>query len=475
MRTIYVPQGKSARLMKTSLDYGIQALYTDKFSTCNIIVCIGEDKMVLMHADFQTDLLSIKGEIDWVGDKKETLLIFRKSEGEELAKLLTKRLENFVEFTQKPLDDLEWECSGIYVSFSVLSGFEIHKQVKKYKNKQLPPKLLHHPLEQKLLSVLKIERLDPILTQLEQLNGGAKSKKKEIKSKSLLIFDGNVWEPLGDSERSIDTETQNTLNALKKHSHLKIRAFFSSKIYGAFPGEENSEIRKIFEWRIHRFYFHLEGYLNGFDHELLFRRNLLDVLNRCLVDKTLAPSPTDNRYAKEIGEILSSPEAIFDRVEEIYNDWKQKSNTQTPSFLLKELSRYVHHYYDRKYYKDFAEKSSARIEKAKVFYQKGLSKYREEEFQDAYNLLFKALKILSQCCLKNEPVVGTLYYNCGRSLQKLKKPSDAIKFLNRSLSLRKFSHAPNARIQKTIGAIKECEESLQDQESSHGPSPQYGW
>ncbi len=39
---VYVPQGCSANLTTASTTLGIEGLYTDGFSTCNIIVCIGK-------------------------------------------------------------------------------------------------------------------------------------------------------------------------------------------------------------------------------------------------------------------------------------------------------------------------------------------------------------------------------------------------------------------------------------------------
>ncbi len=50
-KIIHVPQGRSARLMKETLPYGIEGLYTQGFSICNIIAAIGQDKLVLIHAD----------------------------------------------------------------------------------------------------------------------------------------------------------------------------------------------------------------------------------------------------------------------------------------------------------------------------------------------------------------------------------------------------------------------------------------
>ena len=159
MYTIYVPQNKCARLRKSTLKLDIDALYTDRIASCNIVVCIGEKQIILIHADNATVFPHVKKEIEWVEGNKEILLIFRESRGKDLHKklahFLNKNFKNSAKITSKSIDE---QYAGIAVSFDTLSGSDIHKQVRKYKKGDRSLQLLHHPKEQKVFSLYGIAK-----------------------------------------------------------------------------------------------------------------------------------------------------------------------------------------------------------------------------------------------------------------------------------------------------------------------------
>lgn len=58
-KTLYIPQRRAAYLNRVSIPYtGINTLYTDSFSVCNILVCISEEKIILFHMSVQVDAYS---------------------------------------------------------------------------------------------------------------------------------------------------------------------------------------------------------------------------------------------------------------------------------------------------------------------------------------------------------------------------------------------------------------------------------
>ena len=76
---IYVPQGHSARLHLASAAYDIEGLYTDHYSSCNIIACLGKERIVLIHVDAQMQLHSnkIQEELEWVSEPNEIIFLLR--------------------------------------------------------------------------------------------------------------------------------------------------------------------------------------------------------------------------------------------------------------------------------------------------------------------------------------------------------------------------------------------------------------
>jgi len=61
MKTVaYIPQVRGGLLTKATIACGIDALYTDGLSTCNIIALISESKAYPFHADFNSNKMEIK-------------------------------------------------------------------------------------------------------------------------------------------------------------------------------------------------------------------------------------------------------------------------------------------------------------------------------------------------------------------------------------------------------------------------------
>jgi len=120
---IHVPQGRTARLIKAGLPGGMIGLYTDSFSSCNIVIFIGLDKISLTHVDnrnIQTNLLN--EEEKWVGKNCEMLIVARE-EGVPLKNVILSGHKN-TKIRVKIVDD---EIIGLLASFEVdQSNIAIH-------------------------------------------------------------------------------------------------------------------------------------------------------------------------------------------------------------------------------------------------------------------------------------------------------------------------------------------------------------
>ena len=82
---IRVPQGRICRLVRGS---GFSGLYTDDFSSCNIIVFQGKNQegtgsvaLSMIHADPSTDPITLVNEKHWIDEEQHSscsILIFYK-------------------------------------------------------------------------------------------------------------------------------------------------------------------------------------------------------------------------------------------------------------------------------------------------------------------------------------------------------------------------------------------------------------
>ena len=86
-KVIYVPQGRSARLVAESSENGIKGLFSDGFSFCNILVGINqkESKILLTHVDGQTIIFTpnkLMDEIKWLGKEAECFVFLRENDGD---------------------------------------------------------------------------------------------------------------------------------------------------------------------------------------------------------------------------------------------------------------------------------------------------------------------------------------------------------------------------------------------------------
>ncbi len=465
-KTIYVPQGYSARLVRATHGYGISGLYTDGFSSCNIVAGIGTNKLVLIHADLLTLTKPgrVQQELAWIDDPKEIIIMYRTNStcaGEKIKQMLMDDFQSIMpdaKITEKIIEDT---CSGIYLSFVAQKSSRIHPNIREFFGYAKPKELIRHPQEQKFLAVQKIE----------QIVGQNEKKLTQLSAeKKFYIFDGVAWEPLGECELKVCSEHAITRKEmemfLKQDTNMelcrklvRIVETFDGHIVG---GAANLGISVAN---------YLEGYLNNYDYALLFKRNLQQVID-CQIYTQI--SEADKKFKTAVNVVLDKENDVFVEIQELMEQFTLTAPaTEFKGEMIVAYKMFVRHYEERKGYHDLKQLYDQMRQEAMEYRGSGIQKYLSQDYSAAMTLFAKAINLYTYCCLKSEPDLATAYYNYGRSLYQMKRYAESEFFLRHSLILRSEYTVPinDLATEKSRKAWKECEDKLCEQSSTASKTP----
>lgn len=448
-KIIHVPQGKSGRLHSASGAYGISGLYTCEFTTCNILAFIGPTKLLLIHADLLTD---IREESKWIEEElQEVVLIYR--QGYENA--LTIQMRPFLQerFGEKlkviSMDDAH---DGVHLSFELnLEGF--HGQIRKFALRVNPPNLIRHPYEQLLVAVQKIE-------QVIGLN--AKHRTGKSRKRYMTVYDGRAWEAMEEWELKVDV----THPATKEEINFFLATDDYLKVCGKLTGIVNSlqgriPILEDLKELVMPIAFQLEGYLNNFNAPKLFIRNIKilfdEKLENSVVSMTSPTSLEDVEICKQIRKENSVEDviALFEK----YRDMAPA--TPFKKELMDCFDTCHRHYQERMRYTIVENERRVLKERFENHVRKAILHSQKQEYEAAKNLFFDALKIASECFLKDDPALASAYWNFGRILQRSGDGENAMFFIHIALQLREaYQRKEKQLIKKTRKALSECEDMV---------------
>ena len=456
---IYVPQGYCAKFMDATNPYGLNGLYTDSFSSCNIVVCIGKKQISLAHFDFQNSTKTIQQQIELTSDPSCKVIILYRQSGDiikkELLEYLGKKMPSQIVIS-KQMDD---QHEGIYVSLNSASiGVpmdDVHPGIKKFPIGERPEGLIHHPQEQQLLAVRKIEQL---------IGLRARYKTEETRKKLFLIFDGICWEPLDKAELSVDVSHNSTREEMEFFSKEDPFITITGKLAEIVKKIKAEGFIALNPWQkvAMSIASHLEGYLNDYDYELLFKRNLGNAINSDLINKEQS-LPQDKIFQKKLNETLAKPYPIFEETRSLLVDYMKTPPTAFKKQFLSEYKIFRKHYEERKYYANAHHGRLQIKEEAKRVNAKAISAYKEENYSEAFQLFSQVLTGFTQVCLKSNPELASVFFNLGKCLLKAAKFESAIFFLRSSLILKQNYIHPKPRVeevQKIEDALIECQQKL---------------
>lgn len=457
-KVIYVPQGYSARLMGATEVYDIKGLYTDGFSTCNIVACIGKDKLVLMHVDAQTILDKVEKEIAWVGEPSEVIVILRNEDvcsGERVKAQLLEHLNQAMPSLSIVERIMDREHDGVYLSFKQHKQSDLHVNLQKFPLRKRPDNLIHHPQEQQFLAVQKIEQ---IIGQRE------KYQTRKAKNKQFYIFDGRAWETLGNNELKIDCSHQLTREEMQCFAKDDPYIVISGKVGGIIESAQKkipimSDLKEI----ALNVATHLEGYLHDYDYRRLFKRNLKDMINN---DCNNPLSDADKDFKSQLSNLLQQNADIFKEVEQLIATYQQNAlETEFKTAIVSEYNSFSEHYLERKYYSDVKIACEQMKKRALSFNKQAVKEVQQKKYESAVNLFFDTLKLCTYCCMKDAPELAIAYFNFGRTLYRAGRYQEAHFSLNTSLLLRENytqSKSNEQEIVKVKNALAECVEKLEE-------------
>lgn len=461
-KIINVPQGRSGRLMKATLAYGVSGLYTFGFTTCNIIAMVGKEKLALIHADLQVDPEYIDEEAKWFnGDLLTVIVIYRDQYKHALTvQMLPALRKMFPEILiEKVMDN---QHDGVLLTFDQHSDNELHQNIVKFPISEHPKKLIYHPDEQRLVAVQKIEQV---------IGLHAKYITKKAVRKYLNIFDGRCWEHMMKHELEIHTAHEVTKKELKIFSQTDDYVTICGKLMGVVDAmSDKIPVQENLKDLVMPIAVELEGYLNNFDPQKIFLRNfkaLLSKSNRNNIFQIEKPSSShDNAVVKNLGQAFVDQNPV-DRVIEVMGAYtRDASQTGFKKQLVDEFNTFYKHYNQRMKYKLHSDRSKELMTKSEKLLRESVSLSKEKKYEAARNLSIEALTFLSWSVVKSNPSLASAYWNIGRCTQRLGDFGDAMFFIKSAITLRK-NHLELSDDHKDIvllkKALEECQFELQKQ------------
>lgn len=451
-KLINVPQGFSARMIKDTQNYGFDGLYTDGFSSCNIVVCIGEGKLILMHVDLlsASDIGKVSKEMRWVDGPRQVVIIYRKDFDSSIGvkDLILQEFKKTMSGETIIVKEVGIEVHSVFVSFETRHLSLIHPNIMFL---DAPPEgLISHPQQQRFLAVQKIEQI---------IGLEARFKTRLYPRKKTSIFDGRSWVPMGNTELNINTShaiTKNDMQYFEKNDECMTLAKKLSNIIASSGVPFYSSVEGYMDTA-----FYLEGYLNDYDYKLLFKRNFKDVI----ASKHYIPSTIfDQSFNSELEKSLSSAGDVFDAVTEVINHYRLSNlDTQFKLGIIAEYDMFAEHYTNRKACADLRRHYSELKQESLAVSEAAKQDYANKNYSSAAELFFREIKLLACFTMTNDSLMASAYYNCGRSLFQGKEYKKAASFLAICLELRENYTFPKLNplvLAKTRAALQECEDIL---------------
>ncbi len=461
---INVPQGYSARLIADDCThFDIKGLYTEGFSTCNIVICVGNNRIVLFHVDAKMiyDFPKIKKEIDWVDEPNQLIVLARGTSPlrDRLSQLIAK------DFPEKKL---QWktvgeEHDGVSVSFAKSPHNQLHFQVSLYLPETRPANLCRHPEEKRLLAVQKIEQFVGAISRARKGVEGFKQ------GRQCHLFDGKSWEFLDKKHLEIDApdaETKKEISSFNKNDTIAQTAAKLKVIIDVI--EENLGFLEDPDTASRHTAEQFENYFNNFtNHGQLFRRNLMDSLDfiwKGCQKKTEDIDRRDICVIEDLYRLLNLEEDVFKKVKSVIEAYESAPGiTKFKRFMLVDYRAAAKHYERRQFYAELDTANENLLQKNKQLASRAAVCFKEKDFVSAANFFEGILKNIRGSCTKDSSDLASSYHNLGRSLQQLGHFVKAEKCLSYSLVLKSNFTNPKPiplEIEKTQKALIDCQKQL---------------
>jgi hypothetical protein len=304
---------------------------------------------------------------------------------------------------------------------------------------------------------------------MEQIVGlRARIKTNKMKNKEFFIFDGRAWEPLDKVNLEIDISHELTQEEMRFLSRSKDEPYGviveqlaalieQAKKEGMASLGSSQEISMLIA-------VDLEGYLNRYNYDLLFKRNLKAAINSHLIKKK-ASSFQDKAFQKQLSAVLAKSGPIFEEVRKLYEEYVTKAPlTEFKAQFFSEYSTFEMHYRKREYYEKLQQKRQKVRKEALELSSKASEQYKKRNYHKAAALFFESLQKMTGVCLKSDLALAVAYGNVGKSMLKGGQYKQAEFLLENSLILLEdyIEQTPKSQLtRKTVErTLLECRQGL---------------
>lgn len=409
--------------------YDISGLYTDGFSTCNILIlfnkAIGSVELAHIDASIALRIEQVQ-EQSSLDDATEIVLISREDKGKKIRDTLVDYLKAKYPAKTVTVKMADMSESGVQAS-SVKKDGTFQLVIEKFSPSSAPNNILHHPDEQKFLAVQKIEQI---------IGRRAKITSRTSLVRRLCIFDGICWEHMESLDFKIDESHSITQQEMSRFSESDSCDVVVKKLAEILQLTEKEGAAPSFQEDLESFLMevagYFENYLNNYDYDLLLRRS-----NESILSTSDRSTPDKAHVANE--------------------------------FL-------VSNYLTRELYKKFEQTKEEKIGAAKAANKYAIEAYQNKQYVAAGHLFFSILKTLTYYCVKSDPLLAVAYYNLGRTFFREDNYRQSHFFLKTAALLRSQKYFSSqkgnaAELKKVESALQECESKLAEKNSVSPPTP----
>lgn len=437
---INVPQGRAARLIRRVNFLNIEGLFSDGFSSCNLVAIIGAERLSLMHVDHQLlyDPGVVEHELAWVKktDPRCRVEIYHHTQGEVLAQTFANKTFNDITCHLRCVGD---EMIGIKVSFE--------KGIEEYFSREQPVNLLHHPEEQRFNAAHKMEQFLFLSDQTTD-------------PKQRLIYDARCWRPIPECELKPSCKTQVTKNIMYRFQ-ANVPLMNVAVTMHAILQELKKKHKNIMILESDMEFCltnaaNFFDYLNNFNLAELFYLNMSDTVSS---RKPFVQTKADEIFFNLLCAALKDKPTAFEVCEKLIT--QSKSDTQFQTHIGNEFKMHIERQILHSRYVRMGEYHQEAQAKGMKLAAKALKEFRGDNLPAAINLYKESLVLLSHSSYCDDLNMVTVNYCLGRCYFKHGEYRNALEFLETALALRHHYHADDkAALEKVINAHQECREKL---------------
>lgn len=441
---INVPQGRAARLIKRINYLNIEGLYSDGFSSCNLVAIVGAERISLMHVDHQLlyEPNVVEGELAWVKktDPECRVEIYYHHLGKALATTLANKVFDKVRCDLRLVGD---EMIGIKVSFE--HGIEEHY------SREAPANVLRHPEEQRFNAAHKMEQFLFLSDQTTDL-------------KQRVVYDARCWRPMFDGELRPSCQTDATKNYMSRFNSrvpmIEIAVTMSDILHELKSQHKNIVIvESNMEFCLSNAVNFFE-YLNDFNSVELFYLNMHDTVTS---RKSFIQTKADQILFNLLDAALKDKNTAFEVCEKLVAQCK--STTQFQKHICAEFNMHLERHRLHVSYNRMAQFHQEARASAKKLAAKALQEFRNGNLPAAINLYEESLLLLSHSSYCNDINLATVNYCLGRCYFKNNEFDKATEFLETALALRIHYHPEDkAGLEKVENACQECRDQQSENE-----------